>query len=306
MGIMDETGALPPGQFWALWHHQRDSSESSPRSLPPGTKAIVSRAPCLSPSDIRVLTAAHPSTLPPSLTSKTNVVVFPRLGERPEPCLMSGGDLDGDIYFVIWNPKLIPDYVAPPLDYTPTKAPEEVPDGIVRVEHIVEAFLNYMQNDQLGRIANGHLAVADAAAALANHPTCEKLVMLHSTAVDFAKTGVPVDSREVSELLKGVEYPDYVHGTRFSDTVIGTISRHAKQKSEEESKQEDDEMYTRRQDKREGWFQIDGSEEFMKWAHEVVEEWTEEFAEMMSTCLPLPLNSTLLKYFNLKVITPQY
>jgi RNA-dependent RNA polymerase len=295
MGTMDETGALPPGQFWASWQHQSGSSASPPRPLPAGTKAIVSRAPCLSPSDIRVLTAADPSTLPQSLTSQTNVVAFPRLGERPEPCLMSGGDLDGDIYFVIWNPKLIPDCVSPPLDYLAEETPEEVPDGIVRVEHIVKAFLNYMQNDQLGRIANGHLAIADAAEEFANDPDCNKLVKLHSIAVDFAKTGVPVDSWKVSELLKGVEYPDYMHGNRVSDTIIGIISRRAKQKSREKSKQEDNEMNTRRQDESERWFQIHGSEEFMNWAHEMVEEWTEEFADMMRTCLPLPLSSILLK-----------
>jgi RNA-dependent RNA polymerase len=209
---------------------------------------------------------------------------------------MSGGDLDGDIYFVIWNPKLIPDHVALPLNYDPPNAPSEVPDGIVRVQDVVKAFLNYMQNDQLGRIANGHLAIADAAEEFANDPDCDKLVKLHSIAVDFAKTGVPVDSRKVSELLKGVEYPDYMHGTRVSDTIIGTISRSAKQKTQEESKQEDNEMNTRRQDESERWFQIHGSEEIMNWAHEMVEEWTEEFADMMKTCLPLPLSSILLKY----------
>jgi len=33
--------------------------------------------------------------------------VFPTKGDRPEQNKMSGGDLDGDVYFVSWEPTLI-------------------------------------------------------------------------------------------------------------------------------------------------------------------------------------------------------
>jgi hypothetical protein len=36
-----------------------------------------------------------------------NVVVFSSAGERPTPHKMSGGDLDGDVYSVIWEPRLV-------------------------------------------------------------------------------------------------------------------------------------------------------------------------------------------------------
>ena len=32
-----------------------------------------------------------------------NVVVFPTTGTRPELHKMSGGDLDGDVYYAIWD-----------------------------------------------------------------------------------------------------------------------------------------------------------------------------------------------------------
>jgi RNA-dependent RNA polymerase len=198
--------------------------------------------------------------------------------------------LDGDIYFVIWDENLIPNRAAPPLDYSPSQGPTEVPGGAVTVEHIVDSFLNYMKNDQLGRIANGHLAVADSHSdgPLASHPTCEKLVMLHSTAVDFAKTGVPVDPRAVSELLKNVEYPDYLRGPRVSETVIGHISRDAKQRSTEEAKIVEGQRSIRTATGREErWFEIEGSDEYLQWAHEMVEDWTMEFLDMMATCAPL-------------------
>ena len=38
-----------------------------------------------------------------------NVLVFSKHGARPIPQIIGGGDLDGDLYFVCWEKKLIPD-----------------------------------------------------------------------------------------------------------------------------------------------------------------------------------------------------
>jgi RNA dependent RNA polymerase len=35
-------------------------------------------------------------------------VVFPAEGSRPHPSQLSGGDLDGDIYFVLFDDTLLP------------------------------------------------------------------------------------------------------------------------------------------------------------------------------------------------------
>jgi RNA dependent RNA polymerase len=35
-------------------------------------------------------------------------VVFPAVGSRPHPSQLSGGDLDGDIYFVMFDDTLLP------------------------------------------------------------------------------------------------------------------------------------------------------------------------------------------------------
>lgn len=84
----------------------------------------------------------------------------------------------------------------------------------VQPTDVVEFFLNYIVNDQLGRIADAHLALADASPNLANDERCMKLVDLHTVAVDFAKTGVPVAPEEVGKLLRGVQFPDYMNGLR--------------------------------------------------------------------------------------------
>jgi len=40
---------------------------------------------------------------------------------RPHPNECSGGDLDGDLYFITWDDKLIPEKVDAPMDYTATR-----------------------------------------------------------------------------------------------------------------------------------------------------------------------------------------
>lgn len=37
---------------------------------------------------------------------------------RPHPNECSGGDLDGDLYFVCWDRRLVPDNTDTPMDYT--------------------------------------------------------------------------------------------------------------------------------------------------------------------------------------------
>ena len=58
--------------------------------------------------------------------------------------------------------------------------------------------------DALGRICNTHLALADKSGA--KDPRCLELARLASLAVDFPKTGVPVEQR----LPLVEEYPDFM------------------------------------------------------------------------------------------------
>lgn len=65
-------------------------------------KVVVSRNPCTHPGDIRLLDAVNR----PELQHLVNVIVFPSTGERPLCNMMSGGDLDGDVYFVCWDQRI--------------------------------------------------------------------------------------------------------------------------------------------------------------------------------------------------------
>ena len=60
------------------------------------------------------------------------------------------------------------------------------------MQDIQKHFVNYIVNDSLGVIANSHMAFADQEKEMVRNSKYLGLVELHSIAVDFAKTGVPV------------------------------------------------------------------------------------------------------------------
>jgi hypothetical protein len=58
-----------------------------------------------------------------------NVVVFPQRGDRPHPDQCSGSDLDGDQYFVSWDPALLfPGQNRTPMDFH-SELPVEIPSS---------------------------------------------------------------------------------------------------------------------------------------------------------------------------------
>ena len=77
---------------------------------------MVTRCPCHMPSDIRGLKAVDR----PELRDHFNVIVFSSQGYRPTQDKMAKGDLDGDNYFVCWDPEMMkhlgPDNFVEPLD----------------------------------------------------------------------------------------------------------------------------------------------------------------------------------------------
>ena len=60
---------------------------------------------------------------------------------------------------------------------------------------------DFFANDQLSRIASLHLTLADMSPFGVFDPRCLDLASLHSTAVDFSKTGIPVRAPSVLALF---------------------------------------------------------------------------------------------------------
>ncbi|KAL8763852.1 MAG: hypothetical protein Q9184_000448 [Pyrenodesmia sp. 2 TL-2023] len=147
---------------------------------------ILARNPSLHPGDIRVVRGVDV----PDLRHMKDVVVVPQTGDRPIVNMCSGGDLDGDDYLVIWDPELLPrEWNHPSMDFTPAK--KIALDREITPDDLTSFFVTYMKNDNLSKIAVAHLALADFMEEGVKSQKCLKLAELHSTAVDYTKSGVP-------------------------------------------------------------------------------------------------------------------
>ncbi|KAF4629048.1 hypothetical protein G7Y89_g9100 [Cudoniella acicularis] len=184
-GIMDETGYLEEGQIFCTFNdfHGRPQILTQKRVL-------VSRAPALHPGDVQILEAVKPPADSP-LRRLSNCICFSQKGFRDLPSQLSGGDLDGDLYLVIWDETLQPTMYFTPADY-PRVVAIDIGRAVQPVD-ITEFFIKFMETDQLGRIAIRHVVLADRRPTGTSDPDCIILAEMHSTAVDFSKTGIPVD-----------------------------------------------------------------------------------------------------------------
>ena len=144
----------------------------------------VARNPSLFAGDIQVVRGVDV----PELRHIKDAVVFPRTGDRDIPNMLSGGDLDGDDFLVIWDPALIPkSWHEKPSDFT-ASTPKRL-DREPTMDDVTSFFVQYMRNDSLPTIAMAHLATADDAHLSVRDPRCIDLANLHSRAVDYPKNG---------------------------------------------------------------------------------------------------------------------
>ncbi|ONI28221.1 hypothetical protein PRUPE_1G132100 [Prunus persica] len=217
MGCLDETRTLEYGQVYVqcsrrkIFGCNRSDTSSDDNFIVRG-KVVVAKNPCLHPGDVRVLEAVNV----PALHHMMDCVVFPQKGKRPHPNECSGSDLDGDFYFVSWDPDLIPPLQVRPMNYTPAQT--------IKLDHDDNGV-----NDNLGIICNAHIVLADREHWKANSASCIELAHLNSHAVDSTKTGVVV---KVPSHLRVHEYPDFMEKvdkpTYESKRVIGQLFRQVK------------------------------------------------------------------------------
>jgi RNA-dependent RNA polymerase len=169
LGCIDETATLQgyskptiaPGQAFTedelpeIFVQVPSKSDANRYNVIEGI-CLVGRNPSLHPGDLRVVRAVNV----PALHHLRDVVVFPQTGQRDIPSMCSGGDLDGDDYFVIWDKELQPlEWNCDPMNYAaPTPKTQTQP---VKVTDLMKFFVRFMKNDSLATIAHAHLAQAD-------------------------------------------------------------------------------------------------------------------------------------------------
>lgn len=233
IGCMDEIGTLDYGQVYlrVTMTEEELQCENQPffekinnSSAVVVGKVVVTKNPCLHPGDIRVLQAVYDPKL--DGMGSSDCLIFPRKGQRPHPNECSGGDLDGDQYFVCWDARLIPQKTDEPMDYIGRR--QRLMDHKVTLEEIHKFFVDYMRNDTLGAISTAHLVHADKDPNKARSSICLQLANLHSMAVDYAKTGAPA---EMPRSLKPKEFPDFMDRLDrpgyISTGVLGKLFREA-------------------------------------------------------------------------------
>jgi len=181
-GIMDETAILREGEVFCT------VGEAGKKRVIVG-EVVITRSPALHPGDIQLARAVNVPHESP-LRDLRNCVCFSQHGSRDLPSKLSGGDLDGDLYQILFDDKARPKRYFQPADYSrPT--PVDLGREVVR-EDMTDFFITFMATDQLGRIANNHKIAADQSPIGTLAADCLTLAEMHSTAVDFSKSGIPV------------------------------------------------------------------------------------------------------------------
>lgn len=215
-GVMDETGFLKEGEVYVTFDAKIAKNYGVDAATLTEGQVIVTRSPALHPGDVQIPEMKIPPVGHP-LRNLRNCIVFSQIGTRDLPSQLSGGDLDGDLYTIIWDPEARPMYAFDPADY-PRIFPTPLERPVAR-EDIMEFFINFMKNDILGLIASRHLVYADVNVGGTASDKCVELAELHSEAVDYSKSGVPVSIADVPKAPK----------TRPDLCVSRCISNHHRQ-----------------------------------------------------------------------------
>ncbi|XXG96387.1 hypothetical protein Hte_002669 [Hypoxylon texense] len=206
-GIMDEFGFLEEGEVYITFEKHK-----LPRCRDVDIcdkLVLITRSPALHPGDIQVRRAVVPPPYHP-LRSLSNCVVFSQKGQRDLPSQLSGGDLDGDIYNIIWDDDAVS---SSSREFAPADYPRVRPLDIgreVTMEDMTDFFVDFMATDQLGVIAVKHMILADMKEGGTVDPECLTLAEMHSTGVDYSKSGIPINADQMRRLTRTKYRPDFL------------------------------------------------------------------------------------------------
>ena len=251
MGVIDETRTLKHNEVFVRIIKPFSRKEEQDFTLQ--GEVYVTKNPCLHPGDIKILKAVNNEIVYKNLSHMINVIVFSSLDDendkRPIQNQISGGDLDGDIYYVSWNKDIIdgitkrniPSQEDPKYTYTNLNKSEENITGIVNsniildqtisMNDVILSHINTMKNDLVPLISNLYLAHADND--LIHGPFNEKCKMLSDLfiiAIDSQKNGKFISQdilREKNLLLS--KYPDFLETDSYnnykSPGILGILYR---------------------------------------------------------------------------------
>ncbi|KAL4479119.1 hypothetical protein ABPG72_008949 [Tetrahymena utriculariae] len=267
MGVIDEYNVLEQDEVFA--YISQDSEKSF---FQVEGDVIVVKNPCLHPGDIRKLKAVTLETISQRLgegqinpfKKLRNILIFPSKGKEPITSQIAGSDLDGDCYFICWDQRFIPLQQKEPFNYDQDengereeikqeeyekeikqkpnkiiqfKTKNPVKENVDQNDQMLDFFIDFLNNENLGKIDNSHLVFADKSPLYAEDPNCLKLASLHAKAVDYAKSGY---SPKLPKNLAVKEYPDFMEKddkpSYQSQSILGILYRQVKDQYEKHCK----------------------------------------------------------------------
>ncbi|KIJ68271.1 hypothetical protein HYDPIDRAFT_81362 [Hydnomerulius pinastri MD-312] len=195
VGVADIHNTLEEGEIYACIRHPNKLSVKYLEG-----PVLITRSPMINPGDVQVVKAVGrplPST-PYDIDPLYNTVVFSVKGSRPLCSYLGGGDLDGDEYNLIPLrdlPEFTPQETYEPADYKTVPRKELlVPSTLGSIADFVT---EYVTSDIIGLIADRWLVTADQSEDGIFDDDCEDLAELYNRAVDYPKSGNPVEFREM-------------------------------------------------------------------------------------------------------------
>ncbi|KAK7965764.1 uncharacterized protein PG986_000041 [Apiospora aurea] len=177
------------------------------------TEVLVTRNPCLHPGDLQKFRVVEND----ALSHLVDCIVFPTRGRRPSADMMSGGDLDGDTFFVCWDSDLVPSRLSQPAEYPGAREPIKF-NPITDDDRLVY-FAKYT-NASLGRVKNLYLDWARVRGPMA--PECQELNRLFSQCVDGNRIKVPPRLEKPPQ--PAVDTPSFILD-ELHEAAKATISR---------------------------------------------------------------------------------
>ncbi|KIY66410.1 RdRP-domain-containing protein [Cylindrobasidium torrendii FP15055 ss-10] len=186
IGVSDEWDCLAEGEIYA--HVRNDRTGLNDRIT---GRVLITRSPQIHPGDVQFVNAVDR----PQLRHLKNVVVFSCRGNRSLASCLGGGDLDGDIFNIIRNIDLFPTRTVEAGSYI--GLPHKETEDPCTVADVADFVIDFLEADLVGMIANRHLTIADTNERGPESDECLQLAELASHAVDFPKTGTPVDFTKI-------------------------------------------------------------------------------------------------------------
>jgi hypothetical protein len=209
IGIADPLGVLEPGEIHILFS-QTLVDDAETFIMLDNVDVLVSRHPTLRPSDIQKVRA----TFKPELRHLVDVVVFSSKGRFPLAGKLQGGDYDGDVFWVSWEPALTETFgnAPAPVDaLSPEKYGIDVDRRTVEdilaekrsVGRFLQAGFTFRCNENLlGIVTKFHEKLCYSELRISSG-AINACVDVHDLLVDSAKNGYIFDMQMFSKFRKG-------------------------------------------------------------------------------------------------------